>query len=725
MELCSVNLKDYINRGAVLTSDASRFLEEPVFVAGDCSPNLHILNTWTIMSHIARGLQVVHHKGYSHRDLKPENGLQPLIFILTIVLYSHTHKVWKIADFGITSTVTSRRAITTRYARGTDGFRAPELLLEPSKFTNKVDIWAMGCILYQIATCKQLFSNDHFVRDFDHMDPKLEISDALVPATACPHLSECLREILQNDSQQRPTVSFLNSLFESYCTIWDSSIVPILDEAKSFPPSSEWMRLIRGTTEGRADFLSLLVDWHQSNGRNQLVIPLLNASMKNFPKALRLDKWAEFYERARDWDAAIVLRKCIVDSNQDDGGRQLKKILVCEIERVKEMIRRENILALYSNVATDNVGGTPMHHAAWNGDVEAIKALRDIGADVEAKDNDERTPIHYAACNGHVEAIKTLKEIGADISARGYVGAAPMQDAAKNGQVEAMKALKEMGADISAEDNAGATPMHYAAENGHVDAIRTLKEMGANISAKAKDDVGRTPMHYAAKNGHVEAIKSLGEMGADISAKDDNIKWTPMHYAAKYGHVEAIKTLKEMGADVSAKDNNTKWTPMHYAAKYGHVEAIKTLKQMGADISAQDYAGATPMHYAAENGHVEAINALGDMGADTSVKDYVGSTPMHHAARNGHAEAINALGVMGADASVKDYAGSTPLHHAARNGHAEAINALGDMGADVSAKDGDKETPLHYAAWNGHIGAIRALRAMKANVSVKGIIRYI
>jgi len=559
MELCNVNLKDYINCGAVPLSDASRFWEEPVFV-GDCSPNLHILNTWTIMNHIAQGLQVVHHKGYSHRDLKPENGLQTLILILMIVLYSHIDKVWKIADFGIASTVTSRRAITTRYARGTDGFRAPELLLEPSKFTNKVDIWAMGCILYQIATRKQLFPTDHFVRDFDHMDPKLDISDALVPESACPHLSECLRKILRNDSRQRPTVSFLNSLFESYCIIWDSSIVRILEGAKSFPPSSEWMKLIRETTGGMASFAPLLLDWHESNGRNESVIPLLNVSIEKFPNEPGLlDRLAELHEKARDWDAALVLRrKRILGNNHDDIGAQLEKIIACEKERNQEMARkREMTLELC--------------RAARNGHVEAIKTLlKEMGADISVIDGRKRTPLHYAALNGHVEAIKTLKEMGANISAKTASEETPLHYAAGNGHVEAIKTLKKMGANVSAKTAYEQTPLHNAAWNGHVEAIKTLKKMGANVSAKTAYE--QTPLHYAAWNGHIEAFKTLKEMGADVSAKDEAGD-TPMRYAIQRGHFKAIQALREVGVDVLAKDDNQK-TPMRSRQGFGLFQAF-------------------------------------------------------------------------------------------------------------------------------------------------------
>jgi len=76
-------------------------------------------------------------------------------------LYSHKSHAWKITDFGLTSIVEGRSsvALQTRYARGTPCYRAPELI-ENQEFTYKVDIWAVGCILYELTFRKKAFEGD-------------------------------------------------------------------------------------------------------------------------------------------------------------------------------------------------------------------------------------------------------------------------------------------------------------------------------------------------------------------------------------------------------------------------------------------------------------------------------------------------------------------------------------------------------------------------------------
>ena len=55
----------------------------------------------------------------------------------------------------------------TDFSHGTPGYRAPELLKESKgSFNNKLDIWAMGCILYELATGKKQFLDDWSVREF-------------------------------------------------------------------------------------------------------------------------------------------------------------------------------------------------------------------------------------------------------------------------------------------------------------------------------------------------------------------------------------------------------------------------------------------------------------------------------------------------------------------------------------------------------------------------------
>jgi eukaryotic-like serine/threonine-protein kinase len=82
------------------------------------------------------------------------------------VLFSDSDRRWKLADFGTTSEGTTKRARTTQDARGTSSYRAPEILCADPKYTNKVDIWAVGCIMYEMCTGRKSFAGDFAVQSF-------------------------------------------------------------------------------------------------------------------------------------------------------------------------------------------------------------------------------------------------------------------------------------------------------------------------------------------------------------------------------------------------------------------------------------------------------------------------------------------------------------------------------------------------------------------------------
>jgi serine/threonine protein kinase len=78
---------------------------------------------------------------------------------LYLVLYSRRDCVWKLADFDLASEATSRMLHSSVEAKGTSGYRAPELL-GSHMYNNKADIWSLGCILYELTVGQKAFEDD-------------------------------------------------------------------------------------------------------------------------------------------------------------------------------------------------------------------------------------------------------------------------------------------------------------------------------------------------------------------------------------------------------------------------------------------------------------------------------------------------------------------------------------------------------------------------------------
>jgi serine/threonine protein kinase len=77
------------------------------------------------------------------------------------VLFSSSHNCWKLADFGSSSQATSKRLHTTCLSRGTQGYRAPEVLEHPAgHFNSRSDMFSFGCIIVELVTGQKLFESD-------------------------------------------------------------------------------------------------------------------------------------------------------------------------------------------------------------------------------------------------------------------------------------------------------------------------------------------------------------------------------------------------------------------------------------------------------------------------------------------------------------------------------------------------------------------------------------
>jgi len=97
---------------------------------------------YSFIKDLLEGLKYIHNNNLIHRDLKPDN-----IFI-------DKYNKLKIGDFGI-----SIKLNDTRYAKskvGTLIYMAPEII-KGEKYNNKVDIWALGCIIYELCTLNFCF----------------------------------------------------------------------------------------------------------------------------------------------------------------------------------------------------------------------------------------------------------------------------------------------------------------------------------------------------------------------------------------------------------------------------------------------------------------------------------------------------------------------------------------------------------------------------------------
>lgn len=192
-------------------------------------------------------------------------------------------------------------------------------------------------------------------------------------------------------------------------------------------------------------------------------------------------------------------------------------------------------------------GWTPLHIAAFRGQVGAAKLLVKSNADIESKTDSSWTPMHRAAFNGHASFCAGILELNANVDARTDEGFTPLHLAAQEGQEKVIICLIDRRAEVSVQSNTGWTPLHWAAEKGHEKATSAL--IAARADLHARDSEGAIPLHWACGGGRLEVVTMLIHGKSNVESID-NMSQTSLHWACREQKKDVVALLLQNGAQV-------------------------------------------------------------------------------------------------------------------------------------------------------------------------------
>jgi len=299
-------------------------------------------------------------------------------------------------------------------------------------------------------------------------------------------------------------------------------------------------------------------------------------------------------------------------------------------------------------------GQTALMWAAARNNATAIHILAELGGDIGARTNNPPqrrgstfasppstgfTPLLFAVRSGHIDAVRALLEVGADVNDPLSDGQSALVVAAANAHWELADYLLDRGADPTLA-GAGWNALHQTIRtrrmsltfgtppptpSGNVDSIDVVKKLlaqGVNVNARMtkngmrdgqrnrQNRLGATAFFLAAKVTDVEAMRVLLEAGADplISTAEGT---TPLMGASGL----ALWNPGEDGGSLTGQEGEV-------------LEAVTICLELGNDINAVNYRGETALHGAAYRGANIIVEYLVEQGATLDARTDEGWTAL-------------------------------------------------------------------------------------------------
>ena len=331
-------------------------------------------------------------------------------------------------------------------------------------------------------------------------------------------------------------------------------------------------------------------------------------------------------------------------------------------------------------------------------------------------------PLLDAAARGDLQALRALLEGGADPGVALGDGLTALHIAAEEGNVDMAKLLLDAGADAEAKTRIGSyTPLHLAAGSAHLDVVEVLLRAGADVAAETTNS-GATPLHLAARAMAGErVVRALLEHGAAVNAVESAAGQTPLMFAASYGRVGSVRQLLRHGADPGRRTG-----------------VVDVLRNVALDRAAEERLkeAATAIRQDAPEGTDRALTAAEIQTAIMAQREFLRSDEEVGKALEGYHpdQLINRVEYWNTPGGFKSVeqvelrprwetwvgktGGMTALLHAAREGHVEVVEVLLDGGADIDQVSGDGSSPLVLALLNGQFELAMVLIERGADPSI-------
>ncbi|XP_004305917.1 PREDICTED: ankyrin-3 [Fragaria vesca subsp. vesca] len=456
---------------------------------------------------------------------------------------------------------------------------------------------------------------------------------------------------------------------------------------------------------------------------------------------------------------------------------------VCLRSRRTEVVLRDEsaseVRVGYEEFKTDV---TALFVAVHGGNVELVKKLLSIGADVNQK-LFRGFATTAAVREGHLEILKILLKAGASQPAceealleaschgnakfvellmssdliRPHLAVHAIVIACCRGFVDVVDNLMKCGVDASAVDrillqsskpslhtNVDCSALVAAVVSRQVATVRLLLKAGArtdiqvrlgawswDIATGEELRVGAGlaepyPITWCAVEYFEASGSILHLLLQNISPNTPYCGRTLLHHAILCGNVGAVHALLHCGANVESPvktTGRTMFNPIHMAARLGLSTVLQCLIDSGCDINSKTDSGETALMICAKYKQQECLRVLVMAGADFGLVNVAAQSVSSISVTNrwslGFQEVLIGIIRTGKIPKSSNFSVFSPLMFVAQAGDIEALKAIVDSGEfEIDYQDDKGFSPVMITALEGHVEAFRLLVYAGADVKL-------
>ena len=275
-----------LEKSASVTALVMELVEGPTLADRIAQGAIPLDEALPIATQIAEALEAAHQQGIVHRDLKPANiKVRPdgTVKVLDFGLAKALEPLGEMSTSEPTSpTITTLARMTgVGMILGTAAYMSPDQA-RGKPVDTRADIWAFGCVLYEMLTGKRAFPGEHVTDTLAavvKLDPKWDAVAAAVPSRVLQAMRVCLQKDLRQRAQAIGDVRLaLEGAFETAAPqattassaprgrlVWTAALgvaavvivalaVPALRYLRETPPPETRVEIVTPATDQPSDF---------------------------------------------------------------------------------------------------------------------------------------------------------------------------------------------------------------------------------------------------------------------------------------------------------------------------------------------------------------------------------------------------------------------------------------------------------------------------------------